>query len=99
MDQGTIRGQVVDSKVLITIQQDNSVIGFMSIVHIGQEYIIRQRRRPKNTSTNANIAQGPFVVQKPYPQVEIEYKHRKPLLILGMVDDYNHSMNGVDVVD
>ena len=63
MDWGTIRGQVVEKKVLVTIWQDNSVVGFMSTVHTGQEYIVRQRRRPKNTSTNANTAQAPLRVR------------------------------------
>jgi hypothetical protein len=66
----------------------------MSIVYIGKEYTIRQQRHSKDTSTNASIAQAPFVVQEPRL-----LEHKKPLPILRMVDDYNYSINGVDITD
>jgi hypothetical protein len=65
----------------------------MTTVHTGLEYILCQRRRPKDTSTNANITQSPFVVQEP------QYEYRKLLPIPGMVNDYNYFMNGVDIAD
>ena len=61
---------------------------FMSTVLHGSEQVIRQRRRPAQTSTNARTSRmvfGNAVV--------------KDLPIPNYIDMYNHFMNGVDVAD
>ena len=63
----------------------------LSTIHgiTGEEWEIeRERRRSRETSTNAAKIQ---VVFGP------EFK--KKLKILKVIDDYNHYMNGVDIAD
>ena len=61
---------------------------FISIVSNSSKQVIRQRRRPARTSTNARTSRmvfGDAVV--------------KDLAIPDYIDIYNHFMNGVDVAD
>ena len=61
---------------------------FMSTVSNSIKKIVRQRRRPAKTATNARTSRMVFgdVVVKDLP-------------ILDYINIYNHSMNGVDMAD
>ncbi|KAF8941422.1 hypothetical protein BGZ58_009505 [Dissophora ornata] len=50
--------------------------------------VIRNRRRPRETSTNAKSVRAVFKGQS-----------RALLPIPKIIDDYNHHMNGVDIAD
>jgi len=60
----------------------------MSIVYDRTETIIRNRKRPKATSSKVKTARIPFGDQP-----------RKDLSIPILVDEYNHQIGGVDEVD
>jgi hypothetical protein len=64
----------------------------MSTIHeafdIGKNTVERIRKRPTSTSTSAKTARAPFGSLS-----------RKKMVIPGLVDDYNHKMNGVDQAD
>jgi hypothetical protein len=53
-----------------------------------EDTIIRNRKRPKPISANARITRPIF-----------GDLHRKELAIPRVIDDYNHHMNGVDLVN
>jgi hypothetical protein len=78
-------------KALCFIWQDNNaVLGITTSfsIHREEDKVIRLRRRPKKTSTNAAIVLpifGPLV--------------RKKLAIPTVIDAYNHHMNGVDIAN
>ena len=59
--------------------KDNAYVLFMSTVYNGKETIIRNRKRPKATSSKAKTARAPFGNQL-----------RKDLAIPVLVDDYNY---------
>jgi hypothetical protein len=94
--------------VLISAWQDSNIVRFATTIHTGKEWIIRERKKPKATSTSAAITRVPF---EAFPnssglkkaaklgRQRKEYVHRRLLPIPGMVDDYNHFMNGVDIAD
>jgi hypothetical protein len=62
---GTLHSKVVDAflqlensangKVLISIWQDSNKVGFCSTIHDGTEWVVRNRKRPKGSSTSASI--------------------------------------------
>jgi Transposase IS4 len=58
------------------------------IVDKATDLIERERRRLNKSSTNVVIARQPF-----------GDKVRKPLSILTFIDDYNHYIGGVDLVN
>ena len=79
---------VVIHKCLCFLWQDNNTVLAITTAHSlhrPQDRIERQRTRPKSTSTNAKQAYSCF-----------EGKVKKWLAIPVPIDDYNHSMNGVD---
>ena len=68
--------------------KDQNVILFMTTVHNGTEMVLRMRRRPGKTATNARTSRVVFG------------DHAiKELLIPGFINMYNHYMNGVDEAD
>ena len=77
-----------DSKVFQIAWKDQAMVLFISTVSNGTKKIVRQRRRPAKTATNARTSRmvfGDAVV--------------KDLLIPDYINMYNHSMNGVDMAD
>jgi hypothetical protein len=64
---------------------DNGVVDMVSTVHTGQETIVKRRRKPRETSTN-------------YRHITTVFGSdwEKMIAIPGCIDDYNHTMNGVD---
>jgi len=68
--------------------KDNAYVLFMSTVYTGKETIVRNRKRPKATSSKAKTARAPFGNQP-----------TKDLSIPVLVNDYNHQIGAVDEVD
>lgn len=74
-----------DPEVMQFAWRDGAVVLFMSTVHHGLETVIRNRKRPKNADSHIQAAWGDsYAMDKPIPV---------------FIDDYNHSMNMVDVAD
>jgi hypothetical protein len=68
--------------------KDNAFCLAMSTVFDGKEEVIRNRRRPKATSSKAKTARVPF-----------GSKSRKDMPIPVLFDEYNHQMGAVDRAD
>ena len=88
---GTLFAVILSTDVLALAWYDNNVVLALSTVHTihrVKDQILRIRKRPAETSTNAKNARKPFGNQS---QKELEI----PLYI----DDYNHNMNGVDLAN
>jgi hypothetical protein len=91
----------------VSLWQDGAVVKFATTIHKGTEWIIRERKKPRDSSSSAAITKAPFeafpAIGAPQPtqqgRKKKEYVHHRPLLIPQMVDDYNHFMNGVDIAD
>ena len=77
-----------DGEVLKLAWKDQNVVLFMSTVHDGKKRVLRQRRRPASTSTNARTARAPFGDQPV-----------KKLFIPEFINMYNAFMGGVDQAD
>ena len=69
-------------------QDNNIVLGITTAhsMHRAEDFIVRERWRPKDSATNAIIAHKVFKDEK-----------KKYLPIPCAIDDYNHGMNAVDV--
>jgi hypothetical protein len=78
--------------VLCFIWQDNNTVLGLTTAHSlhrpKEDTIIRNRKRPKQTSINARITRPIF-----------NGLPRKELPIPRVIDDYNHYMNGVDLAN
>ena len=79
---------ISDREVLQAAWKDQNVVFFMSTVSTGMETILRPRRRPTKSATNARTSREVF------GDLAI-----KELLIPKFIDDYNHYMGGVDHAD
>jgi hypothetical protein len=64
---------------------DNGVVDMVSTIHTGCETIVKKRRKPRETSTNYRHITTVFGSE-----------WEKMIAIPGCIDDYNHTMNGVD---
>jgi Transposase IS4 len=90
LDWNTLCGKVIDN-VLATLWIDNGPVTMLTTIHKigGDEWkIIRNRRRPRETSSNSNTVRQVF-----------GNAPRKELAIPKVIDDYNHYMGGVDIAD
>jgi hypothetical protein len=95
--------------VLISAWQDSSIVKLATTIHQGTKWVVREQKKPKNTSTSATITKVPFkafpdptapkLVSVQKGRKRKDYDHRRQLPIPGIVDDYNHFMNGVDIAD
>jgi Transposase IS4 len=79
--------------------QDSNKVGFCTTIHNGTEWVVRNRKRPKGTSTSAAITKQPFYMFSPPSGCKEPYEHTRLLPIPGAIDDYNHHMGGVDIAD
>jgi hypothetical protein len=95
---GTLRSKEVPT-TLVSIWQDSNKVGFCTTIHDGIEWAVRNRKRPKVTSTLAAITKQPFYMFSPPPKCKEPYEHTRLLPIPGAIDDYNHHMGGVDIAD
>ena len=71
---GTLQSVVVDAfpnqelqapilnnrDVLVSVWQDSNKVGYCTTVHNGTEWPVKNRKRPKGTSTSAAITKQPF---------------------------------------
>jgi hypothetical protein len=95
---GTLRSKVVPT-TLVSVWQDSNKVGFCTTIHNGTEWVVRNRKRPKGTSTSAVITKQPFYMFTPPIGCKEPYEHTRLLPIPGAIDDYNHHMGGVDIAD
>ena len=86
-------------KVLCSVWQDSNKVGFLSTVHDRTEWIVRNHRKPKTTSTQAAITKKPFAIFTPPLGCKDAFEHSRLLPIPGQIDDYNHYMGGVDIAN
>jgi hypothetical protein len=103
---GTLRATVVaafpnelHAPTLVSVWQDSNKVGYCTTIHDGTEWVVRNRKRPKGTSTSAAITKQPFCMFSPPSGCKELYEHTRLLPIPGAIDDYNHYMGGVDIAD
>jgi hypothetical protein len=61
--------------------------------------VVKNRKRPKGTSTSAAITKQPFHMFSPPSGCKELYEHTRLLPIPGAINDYNHYMSRVDIAD
>jgi hypothetical protein len=83
----TLLAEKVGNVLCFLWQDNNAVLGITTGFSL-TETVLRERKRPKQTSTSARIVRPIFGDE-----------HRKRLYIPTVIDRYNHCMNGVDNVD
>ena len=88
-----------DRNVLVSLWQDSNKVGFCTTIHDGTEWVDRNRKRPKGTSTSAIITKQPFRIFEPPTGCKELYEHTRILPIPKAIDDYNHHMGGVNIAD
>ena len=84
---GHLSGHIVQNTCCL-VWQDNNTVFFMTTYHDIREKVVRNRRRPKKTSTNAALVRQVFGDN---PQ--------KALPIPAFIDDYNFHMGAVNISD
>ena len=85
---------------LVSVWQDSNKVGFCTTIHNGTEWINRNRKKPKDTSTSASITKQPFRTFSTLLEGEKElYEHTRILPIPVAIDEYNRFMGGVDIAD
>ena len=95
---GTLRSKEVPT-TLVSIWQDSNKVRFCTTIHDGTEWPVRNRKRPKGTSTLATITKQPFYMFSPPSGCKEPYEHTRLLPIPSAIDDYNHHMGKVDIAD
>jgi hypothetical protein len=74
-----------DGNLLQFAWRDGSIVLFMSTINSASQEVIRLRKRPHSATAPVKAAFGDKVL--------------KELPIPGLIDKYNHHMNGVDLAD
>jgi hypothetical protein len=95
---GTLRSKVVPT-TLVSIWQDSNKVGFCTTIHDGTEWVVRNRKCLKGTSTSAAITRQPFYMFSLPSGCKELYENTRLLPIPGAINDYNHHMGGVDIAD
>jgi hypothetical protein len=88
-----------DRNILVSIWQDSNKVGYCTTIYDRTEWLVRNRKRPKGTSTSATITQQPFYMFSPPVGCKELYEHTRLLPIPGAINDYNYHMGGVDIAD
>ena len=70
--------------------QDSNKVGFCTTIHNGTEWVVRNRKCPKETSTSAIITKQPFSMFILLTGCKEPYECTRLLLIPGAIDDYNY---------
>jgi hypothetical protein len=90
-------------EVLFFIWQDQKVVKGMTTVHDGLGYMLRNRRRPKDSSSMESTTKQIFQIPKTDRITQAEakkcYSSKLALPVIQAIDDYNYNMNGVDLAD
>jgi hypothetical protein len=81
------------------VWQDSNKVGFCTTIHNGAEWVVRNRKRPKGTSTSAAITKQPFYMFTLPIECEGPYERTRLLPIPSTIDDYNHHMGEVDIAN
>jgi hypothetical protein len=81
------------------VWQDSNKVGYCTTIHDGREWVVRNRKRLKGTSTSAAITKQPFYMFSPPSRCKEPYEHTRLLPIPSAIDNYNHHMGGVDIAD
>jgi hypothetical protein len=77
--------EIVDLTLCFLRQDNNAVLGVTTAYCLKNETVVRNRKRPSATSTNAHNVRPVFGDES-----------SKWLAILLAIDQYNHHINGVD---
>ena len=87
---GTLFAKAVDDVLCLGWIDQNCVTALSTVhtVHSAYDYVISNRKRPSDTSTNAKTARQPFGDEV-----------KKDLEIPKFINDYNFFMGGVDIAD
>ena len=91
MDYGGVLAIPRERTLCFAWQDNNVVLGLttaFSLHNPSEDFVLRNRKRPKESSTNASIARRTFGNQ---PQ--------KRIPIPTAIDAYNHGMNAVDIAN
>jgi hypothetical protein len=103
---GTLRSTIVaafsnepQAPILVSVWQDSNKVGFCTTIHNGTEWVVRNRKRLKGTSTSAAITKQPFYMFSPPLGCKEPYEHTRLLPIPSAINDYNNHMGGVDIAD
>jgi hypothetical protein len=61
---GTLWSKVQDNDtgdgVLISLWQDSAVVKFATTIHQGTEWVVQERKKPRDSSSSAAITKAPF---------------------------------------
>jgi len=90
LEWNTLLVKVVKNTLCLAWQDNNTVLALSNIdtVHIAKDRRNRVRKRPPKSSTNGALVLKVFQDQA-----------RKELPILSFIDDYNHYIGNVDIVN
>jgi hypothetical protein len=102
-----IQDDDTSDSVLISLWQDSAVVKFATTIHQGTEWVVRERKKLRDSSLLAAITKAHFevfpIIGAPKPtqtgRKKQKYVHVRPLPIHKMVDHYDCFMNGVDIAD
>jgi hypothetical protein len=61
--------------------------------------VVQNQKRPKGTSTSTTITKQPFHMFSPPLGCKELYEYTRLLPIPAAIDNYNHYIGGVDIVD
>ncbi len=72
----------------------------LTTIYSGDQFALRLRRRPRDTSTLAALAQTPFIRNSSILASQPLYDpYRRILPIPLQIDYYNNYINGCDIAD
>ena len=112
--QGTLQSKISSlinkdtDTILILVQQDSAVVRLVTTIYTRQEQVLKERKKPKASLTNLIITRALFeaflgtnksLIAAGRSRASKEYVHCRLLPIPGIVDNYNHFMNSVDIAN